>query len=390
MSRFTMVGLVMVFTLLASPAFAQDIVRLNADNPGDMGKRIHIGACPVHPDGLPRDSLAAHPEWEVRKFPFRVRLTSGDAKGGRTTGYVDADTSLVVLKVYSGPRLDKKSGYENLYQPLYILACGNPVYGSLVSVPFTPPIPEPELAQLPPAPPPPAPQIAETTYVTEQAGWRPHLDGWVGVASSHSLENGATDLWSGIFLEMPLIGDRLTLQASGSMSDANFDRFGRNTVFRDDFSASSSRLMTGFRYRPFDNLNLTLRIGSEYDHRIHGWLRGPMFEGSIEYPLGPFWNEENGSYQTRTENLWIRSRHTIPLASDGLSAWKIGAEWIRKSFQERPIEIEYHSYTTRVNGLLQRDGTWLDSRPFKFVIGAGRGSEHEGWAAFAEFGTRLF
>jgi hypothetical protein len=388
MKRFSTVLLACLFVLLAVvPAFGQ-VTYVSSNDTAKLGKRLNIGANPVYPAGYPSDSLAAHASegWHLHAFDFPIAIRCSDRDGKIVEGYVDKLEPLIVSVLSDGPS-------ETVYEIHVIQKCGNPVYGRWVSVakPMapSPPGPEPPKVLSPPPPPPVSAPPGEEIIVTEKGGWKFPFNVWAGSALSRSLENKASDAWLGVIGEV-YPSTKLTYQVGVSRSWANFDRFGRHTSFRDAYAPSSSRLVSGFKYRPVDDINLTLRAGVEYDHQAHAWLRGPVFEGSLEYPTWRIWNTESFSYQTGTKGFFFRSRHMYALSVDGPNAWKVGGDWILKSFREEPFGEQFRTKASRVNGLIQRDGSWIYDANYTIVAGVGRGrGKPEGWAWLVEAGTGL-
>ncbi len=386
MKRFSIILLASLVVLFAVvPAFGQ-VTHVDSNDVAKLGKRINIGANPVLATGYPEDSLAVHPDYEVRAFDFPIAIRCADKNGKIVEGYVDKFEPLVVS-------VREDNATETVYAIHFVQRCGNPVYGRWVLVPKpltpSPPGPEPPPAKVetpPPAPPPPG----EPVVVTKKGRGIP-WDAWFGVASSKSLESRAMDSYQGLYIDVyPIPVESFALKFAGATSQSNFDKFRGGVTHHRAYAGNMSRLQTGLAYRPWDSVHVIGLIGVQYDHKQDAWQPGPLLEGFVAYPLGPLWNEENATYQTGTEAFWFRTRHRVSVLTRGQSVWSIGGEFMRNSYQDNPTGRYYHYYTTRAHGFVHLDSRWLDGRQFTALAGIGRGSDSEHWGIIIEAGTRLW
>lgn len=355
---------------------------------------LNIGGNPVYKSGYPADSLAVHAArdgWFKTTFNFPVGIYCLDKDGKIIKGRVEPGQTMK-----NGARADTlivsilaETPEQTLYQIHVIQACGNPVLWSGVGVLKAPkptgPLPPPTLTvPKPPAPPP----IAETEppiVVEPEKHFRLPIDGWAGVAGSKSLESKAWSLFEGVYIDFPLIVDKLTFKFGAATSQANYEKLRGRTSYR-GVGGDMSRWQVGLFYRPWDNIQVTGLIGQQYDHKAGDWQDGVQLEGVLGFPIGRWWNDEDVSYGTTTKALWFRTRHAYKLSGEGMHWWSIGGEFVYDSFMDNDGRF----YTSRVHVFGKREFPGFWNREAVFIFGGGRGSKDEAWGLIAELGQRLW
>lgn len=387
MKRFSVIWLaLLVVGFAVAPAYGQ-APNASADSSG-LGKLINVGANPVCRGGMPADTLAAHPDWLIKPFDFKIPLTCTDKEGKLISGHVREYEPLVVSIIEDRPD-------SVFYQVHYIFRCGNKAFRAPLAL--GKPLPPPG-----PAPPPAvcdtltAPADSESVVIVwswpepESEPWTFPVDGWVYVASSQSFRSPANDWYGGGFLRFPFTRWCIpTFVVSSGW--ANFHREG-GLIKPMPLVGTISRWQTGLTFRPADNMQFHALAGRQYDRRAGRWQPGTVWEAYLRWPAGRFWSEENVAYQDHSHSFWFRSRHFLCVWSRGLNSLSVGGQGTYDEFRQPPLRDKF--YTTWGDGVARFNFQGPFDRDMMVLVGVGIGSEQDvtehgnGRRVIVEFGFR--